>query len=276
MGSFNILDKLGSGTFGTVFLCERKHNKVKIVLKEIKVDIHSNQLLSAKNEVSILKSLNHPNIVQYYDSYISNGIFYIVMEYASKGTLHELLNNTRPNYLPQSTIMCIFCQILNALNHIHEKNIIHRDLKAENIFMTGLKGDVVKIGDFGISKTLFNDGKAHTVIGTTNYLAPEMCDGHPYDIKSDVWALGCLLYELCALEKMFDGSISNVVLAVASGHRKQININLYEDGLQIQTMIDAMLQRNPTDRPDTLTLMKYPVVFTTYYTIGTYLGCIQP
>ncbi|KAF5287799.1 hypothetical protein FQR65_LT12167 [Abscondita terminalis] len=272
MHSFNILKKLGKGTFGTVYLCERKHNKLKVVVKEVNADLNGEQTETAKNEVSVLKSLKHPNIVLYYDSFVSNGTFYIVMEFSNKGSLHEFIKEKRPNLVHQQVVLNLFCQILNGLNHIHSKNIIHRDLKSENIFLTGLQSDVVKIGDFGISKILQNDTKTQTFIGTANYLAPEMCHGKPYNTKSDIWSLGCILYELCALERMFDGPVANVVYSISTGRKKLINPSYYESA--VQYLVEVMLQVEPANRPDTISLMKFPILFKTLYVLGATLGCI--
>lgn len=125
-----------------------------MVIKEIDLNKYSEHLDDAQNEVSIMKTLNHPNVIKYHDSYIRNGKFHIMMEYASKGCLHEFILNNRPNLLDAQVVMNLFVQILMGLNHIHVKKILHRDLKPQNIFLTGLKADVVKIGDFGISRIL--------------------------------------------------------------------------------------------------------------------------
>lgn len=271
MHAFNILEKLGKGTFGTVYLCERKHNKLKVVVKEVSIDLNNPQIESAKNEVSVLKSLKHSNIVQYYDSFVSSGVFYIVMEYANKGSLYDFIKKQKENLIPQQTVLNLFCQILKGLHHIHSKNIIHRDLKSENIFLTGLNADVIKIGDFGISKMLLKDGKANTCIGTANYLAPEICQGRSYDTKSDIWSLGCILFELCALERMFEGPVANVVYSISTGRKKLINTYHYETA--VQYLVETMLQLDPVNRPDTTSLLHFPIVLPTYYVLGTNLGC---
>ncbi|KAJ3642780.1 hypothetical protein Zmor_025535 [Zophobas morio] len=273
MDLYNVISLLGKGTFGTVHLCERKHNSQKIVIKRISINLENGDEINvAKNEVAVLKSLNHPNIIEYFDSFMKNGTLYIVMEYASKGTLFDFIARSRPNRFQPQIVMNLFCQIVLGLNHIHSRNVIHRDLKCENIFLTGLQGDVIKIGDFGISKILLNNKNAHTLIGTCNYVAPEICDGKPYDSKSDIWSLGCILYEMCAMEKMFDGTLSNVVLSIAAGRRKVIDVHFY--GVQMQQMIEIMLQIDPNDRPDTMKLMTLSDVFPSLHVLGTNLGCI--
>ncbi|CAH1099658.1 unnamed protein product [Psylliodes chrysocephalus] len=271
---YNNIKEMGRGTFGTIHLCERIHDKQKLVIKQIYLEDDGKQLKAAQNEVDILKSLNNPNIIKYYDNYYDRkGVFYIVMEFASKGTVQQLIERERPNTFPPQYVMDLFCQMLMGLDHIHQHKVIHRDLKTENIFLTGLKGDVVKIGDFGISKTLINGNKASTIIGTCNYLAPELCNGNEYNSKTDIWALGCVLYELCAMERMFSGTVSNVVLSIASGRKKQVNTKMY--GRQMQEIIDMMLQANPDNRPTTKDLITDPDVFSTLYALGPSLGCID-
>ncbi|XP_044755389.1 serine/threonine-protein kinase Nek8-like [Coccinella septempunctata] len=268
---YDVLHELGRGMFGTVYLCAKKHNKQKLVMKEIKTNLQGDDLRSAKNEISILKSLRHPNVILYYDSYSKKNVFYIMMEYATKGTLNEYLYK-RKKKLSAQRVMNYFCQILMGLDHIHEKKVIHRDLKCENIFLTGGKADVVKIGDFGISTLTVKNSFAKTVVGTCNYLAPELCEEKPYDNKVDIWSLGCILYELCMREKMFEGSLSCVVKSITRGVIKKVDILTY--GSQIQEIIKSTMKLNPEERPDTKTLMCYPDIFPSMYVLGTTLGCI--
>ncbi|CAG2068093.1 unnamed protein product, partial [Timema podura] len=104
-----------------------------------------------------------------------------------------------------SEVVNLFCQLLLAIQHIHSKKILHRDIKTANILLTRNK-DFVKLGDFGISKILASKSKAETVVGTPCYLSPELCEGRPYNEKSDIWALGCVLYEMMALHRAFRAS----------------------------------------------------------------------
>ncbi|KAK9881684.1 hypothetical protein WA026_017200 [Henosepilachna vigintioctopunctata] len=269
---YDVISELGRGMFGTVYLCAKKHNKQKLVMKEIKTNLQGDDLKNAKNEVAILKSLNHPNIILYYDSYSKNNTFYIMMEYASKGTLHQYLHEKKVDLGPQK-VMNYFCQILMGLDHIHDKKVIHRDLKCENIFLTGRKAEVIKIGDFGISTLILKTRLAKTVVGTCNYLAPELCDERPYDNKVDIWSLGCILYEMCMRKRMFEGSLTHVITSITKGKIKSINIFKY--GQQMQEIINNVMKLDPAERPDTKTLMCYPDIFPSMYVLGTTLGCIN-
>ncbi|KAH1007883.1 serine/threonine-protein kinase Nek8 [Dendroctonus ponderosae] len=243
-------------------------------MKQIPFELMGDDLKKAKNEVDILRCLNHPNIIQYLDSYTLDRKFIIVMEYAEHGTLHDCIAKlgTTNAYLEPQAVMDFFCQIVLGLHHIHNRGIIHRDLKCENIFITGINANVIKIGDFGISKLLSKNCFTNTVIGTCNYAAPEICDGKPYNTKSDIWALGCILFEMCQLEKLFDGTVSNVVLSIAGGKIRPINTRIY--GKQMQELLYLLLKPDPTQRPDTLMIMTLGDVFPSLYCLSLNLGCI--
>eukprot|EP00854_Cymbomonas_tetramitiformis_P022692 gene22692-27392_t len=143
----------------------------------------------------------------------------IVMEYAEEGELHTLIKSKgeKEEYFPESQILAWFVQLCLALGHVHSRKILHRDLKSQNIFRT--KNNILKLGDFGIAKVLTSETQmASTAIGTPYYLSPEICEDKPYGTKSDIWALGCVLYELCSLKRAFDGaSLPALVLKILRG-----------------------------------------------------------
>lgn len=155
-------------------------------------------------EVNLLKNLNHPNIVSYKTSFISHGLLIIVMEYCEVGDLsfHIKRKLQKNENFTETEIFNWFVQLCLSLEYIHGRKVMHRDLKTQNVFLTG--NNTVKLGDFGISKVLENtNGAAMTVVGTPYYMSPEVCQNQPYTFKSDVWALGCVLYELCTLKHAF-------------------------------------------------------------------------
>lgn len=153
------------------------------------------------SEANMMKDLKHANIVQYIESFIEKDVLIIIMEYCEEGDLgfHVKRRQQKKELIPEKIILNWFLQIALALDYIHSKKILHRDIKSSNIFLTS--NGTVKIGDFGISKVLEGTQEAaNTVVGTPYYMSPEVCENKPYTYKSDVWALGCVLYELCTLK----------------------------------------------------------------------------
>ena len=143
----------------------------------------------------------------------------IVMDYADGGDLYALIGSHKSKkvLMQESQIVSIFSQICLAIRHVHSKRILHRDLKTQNVFLT--KQRKVQLGDFGISRVLQNTYDcAKTAIGTPYYLSPEICQEKPYNHKSDVWSLGCILYEMLSLNHAFDAmSMKGLILKIMRG-----------------------------------------------------------
>lgn len=174
------------------------------------------------SEVNILRTLQHDHVVRYEERYVDteNGILYIVMELCEGGDLGSVIKRCRKSktHLPEETVWGFFAQMVSALEACHYRAapgsasgvrptaqaILHRDLKPENVFLDADQN--VKLGDFGLSKQIASQAFANTYVGTPYYMSPELATGQPYDTKSDVWALGCVVYELCALSPPFDAS----------------------------------------------------------------------
>ncbi len=151
-----------------------------------------------------------------------------------------------PSRIEEADILNIFSQMVSAIRYMHSKNVLHRDLKTANIFLT--KEEMVKIGDFGISKMLTTKaGGAHTVLGTPYYISPEMCEGKVYDEKSDIWALGCVVYEMACLQKTFEGS--NLPALVNKIMRGQFAPIRGDYSPQFKQLVRDLLQKDPEFRP---------------------------
>ena len=198
---------IGRGTFGDVWKVKSKHvfggEDIEFVMKEVSCSDQDKN--NGKQEIEILKQCSHENIVQFLESYVEEGKLLIVMEFCRGGDLMELIKKQKPNkYFPESTVIDFFKQITSGTAYIHSKKILHRDLKPSNIFL--LSNQHLKIGDFGISKKHNNTmSMANTLVGTNIYKAPEIHGSMPYNEKADVWALGCILYELATLQPAFSG-----------------------------------------------------------------------
>lgn len=176
------------------------------VIKQVKILAMSRKEQEAAiNEVRILASLDSPYVIKYYDSFIDGDSLNIVMELAEHGNLSQWLKRHRAKPVPEKTVWRFFIQLVAGMHHIHERNIVHRDLKALNIMLD--KSDNIKIGDLGVAKVLTTHLRAaHTGVGTPYYLSPEVAQRRPYNAKSDVWALGCILYECCTRRHPFTGN----------------------------------------------------------------------
>ena len=131
-------------------------------------------------------------------SSLSWSIANVLLQFIKDGDLQTFLKNWKKkgDLLDEKVVVNWFIQLLFGVKALHSKNVLHRDLKSANIFLTSNK--TLKIGDFGISKVLDNTS-AKTFVGTPYYLSPEVCENRPYSLSSDLWALGCIVYEMCTL-----------------------------------------------------------------------------
>eukprot|EP01006_Ploeotia_vitrea_P029095 TRINITY_DN61693_c0_g1_i1.p1 TRINITY_DN61693_c0_g1~~TRINITY_DN61693_c0_g1_i1.p1 ORF type:complete len:569 (+),score=99.11 TRINITY_DN61693_c0_g1_i1:68-1774(+) len=203
---------VGKGAFGQAVVVRRNADQQRAVCKEIKLaSLSEKERDAALREAMLLSRLDHPNIIHFHESWEEKKKLYIVMEYADGGDLSTKIKAHRtglagkPLLFKEDQIMAWFVQLCLALKHIHDRKILHRDLKAGNVFLT--KDGTVKLGDLGLSTILTNTvAMAKTVCGTPYYFSPELCKNEYYNNKSDVWALGCILYEMCTLQHAFDAS----------------------------------------------------------------------
>ncbi|XP_029142645.1 serine/threonine-protein kinase Nek8 [Protobothrops mucrosquamatus] len=247
MEKYERIRVVGRGAFGIVHLCLRRLDQKLVILKQIPVEqMTKDERLAAQNECQVLKLLHHPHIIEYYENFLEDKALMIAMEYAPGGTLAEFIHKRGNSLLDEETILHFFAQILLALHHVHAKQILHRDLKTQNILLDK-HHTTVKIGDFGISKILSSKSKAYTVVGTPCYISPELCEGKPYNQKSDIWALGCVLYELASLKRAFEAAnLPALVLKIMSGTFAPIS-DRYSP--ELRQLILSLLNLDPSKRP---------------------------
>uniref|UniRef100_A0A1B6KKL7 non-specific serine/threonine protein kinase n=1 Tax=Graphocephala atropunctata TaxID=36148 RepID=A0A1B6KKL7_9HEMI len=263
---------VGRGAFGTVYL-GRKGSGEKVILKQIVIDhMNEQELETSLREVKVMSLLDHPHIIKYYDSFVSEGLLTIVMEFATKGTLYEYLLKQKDVLLPQEIILNLFAQLCLALQHIHSKRILHRDITTRNILLTGCHGQIVKLTDFGISKVLTSRNKTASVVGTPCYLSPELCEGKLYGTHSDVWALGCVLYNMCTLRQAFQAqTLGGLVYQIMNESIVPVS-EKYDQG--VMEMLQLMLDRDPLNRPSVSALLSHRLLAPVVYTVITGLGCL--
>ncbi|XP_053278596.1 serine/threonine-protein kinase Nek8 [Pleuronectes platessa] len=273
MEKYEKIKVVGRGAFGIVHLCRRRSDGAFLILKEIPVEQMSrDERLSAQNECQVLKLLHHPNIIEYYENFLEDKALMIAMEYAPGGTLADYIQKRCNSLLDEDTILHFFVQILLALYHVHNKLILHRDLKTQNILLDKHQM-IVKIGDFGISKILVSKSKAYTVVGTPCYISPELCEGKPYNQKSDIWALGCVLYELASLKRAFEAAnLPALVLKIMSGTFAPIS-DRYSP--ELRQLILHMLNLDPSKRPQLNEIMALPICIRPLLNLYTDIGNVK-
>ncbi|KIR71884.1 NEK protein kinase [Cryptococcus deuterogattii CA1014] len=279
---YKLVSNIGKGSFGVISKVQRVSDGKEFALKQLDyskmTEKDRKQILA---EVAILDSLKHRNIVQLIQKIKDpkNERIYIVMEYCTSGDLGTLIRRAQRNNssIPEDKIWNIFLQIVLALHHCHwpaersvntggrqsvvapstdggvaRYQVLHRDLKPENVF---LSDEFVKLGDFGLSKEMGAASFTSTYVGTPLYMPPEILAENRYDTKSDIWSLGCVVYEMCALHSPFSAAQTQpeLITMVKSGKIPSLPAR-YSPALR--SAIKAMLTLNPTKRPSTKDLLE--------------------
>ena len=290
---YKVYKVLGRGSYGEVWLvsplessANSKSKPRRCVLKRVSVGRSNDEktdLAVAEREAQLLSSLKHPNIVSYIESFRSRDRHLnIVMAFCEGGDLYTKLKYRKKQLLGEEQILEWFIQITLALQYMHDRSILHRDLKTQNIFLT--KHEIVKVGDLGIARILDNNGAdlATTVIGTPYvysarrrcvlpcrariplairyYMSPEIFSNQPYGQKSDIWSLGCCVYEMATLEHAFKaGDISSLVLKVVRGQTPTLpSADAYSKPLI--ELINTLLDKDADKRPTAKQILQYPYI----------------
>ncbi|KAJ4333593.1 G2-specific serine/threonine protein kinase [Didymella glomerata] len=285
---YDVLEKIGHGSFGIIRKVKRKSDGYILCRKEIsycKMSQKEREQLQA--ELSILKELRHPNIVAYFerDHIKASQDLHLYMEYCGNGDLGRVIRDlkNKNQVCEEEFVWSIFSQIISALYRCHygedppaagrnvmglaanakpsrdarsKPMILHRDLKPENIFL----GDdnSVKLGDFGLSKILQSHDFASTYVGTPFYMSPEICKAEQYGPHSDIWALGCIIYEMCAKQPPFNAKTHfDLIQKIKSGRYPDIPACY---SAELRKVIASCLQVTPDHRPDTAALLNLPIV----------------
>jgi NIMA (never in mitosis gene a)-related kinase len=266
-----ILEQLGQGSYGTVYKVKKKNTNDIYALKQMSYnDLSKDEINQIKKEAKILNLINSDFVIKIYDSFEEKNNMNIVMEYCDGGDLDDFIKEKKKkgNLLEENLIWKIFIKITIGLADIHKLNILHRDLKTLNIFLKkGLDMDI-KIGDLGVAKVISNNALAKTMIGTPYYLSPEICEEKPYNDKSDVWALGCILYELCTFKHPFEAkSQGALIVKILNKDPDHINRRYSNDLKKLTTLL---LDKDSEKRLSCLEILKSNMVIDKVKNFGLY------
>ena len=244
--------KLGSGTFGIVYEAINTLFNSKVAMKVIKKE-KSNDKLLIRNEIDILKKLSHPNIVRIYEFYESEHNFYLINEYCSGGELFYFLNKRNLN---EQQLSVLFYQVFSGLCYLHENNILHRDMKPENILISKIEKDIysneeyfwIKIIDFGTAKIFENNKKLKTIVGSAYYIAPEVLN-KDYNEKCDTWSVGIILYMFIVGKAPFTGKTEEEIMeSIRTKTLDENDEKLLKASPEVRDLIKGLLQKNTKKR----------------------------
>ena len=259
--NYKVIKLLGEGSFGKAFLCSKDSPETLCVIKQIVIEeMSESEKKDVFNEANILAKLDHQNIIKFYEVFDSKKpkhTLNIVTEYADGGDLSEKIKSQGKTPFKETEILDYFTQICLALKHIHDKKIIHRDLKSGNVFL--MKSGLVKLGDFGIAKGFEKTmDKAKTMVGTPYYLSPEIVEGKPYDNKSDIWSLGVLLYEMMTFKMPFNANSLPMLSAKIIRGNYTPPPSVYTKDLR--EIVSKCLTVNPKGRPSISEILRMPII----------------
>lgn len=251
LSEFETVKKVGSGGFSEVYEVVHTSSGVHYCLKQMDLaQLDSPNYINIENEIRIHSTLKHKNIVQLLDFFIEGTNLYIVLECCTNGNLFKYLNSY--TVLPEHEVCRIFNEVCQAIAHLHSRRVMQRDIKPENILLTDRKES--KLCDFGWAIEENSGDYCKAKAGTCAYMPPEALRGEMQTCKSDIWALGILLFELYHNIEPYEGSIVSKQMAVIQSTKLNFHPRVSQNA---RNLIVACLKQNPLERPDIQTLLRH-------------------
>ena len=260
MENFEIISKLGEGAYSTVFKVKRKIDNQIYALKKVKLsNLNDKEKTNSLTEVRILASVKSKYVISYKEAFFDekDSTLGIVMEFADNGDLYQKIveHKKQKTYFEETEVWNIFIQLVKGLKSLHDLRILHRDLKSANVFL--FKNGVAKLGDLNVSKVA-KRGLGYTQTGTPYYASPEVWKDLPYDNKSDIWSLGCVLYEMITLHPPFRAkNMDELYKRVLSGDISQLPSQYSTDLYEI---VSLLIKVNPDKRPNCNDILNNSIV----------------
>ena len=253
---------LGQGSFGSVYEAEHIIFKNKVAMKIINKsdnDVDEKEIL---NEIDILKKLSHPNIVKIFEFYITKAHYYIVTEYCKDGELFSYIKNK----YSERQLAVLFYQIFSGLWYLHDHKILHRDIKLENIMISGKEKDQstgeelfwIKIIDFGTAKIFEKNKKEKDVVGSSYYIAPEVLKQN-YNEKCDTWSVGIILYMALVGKAPFDGKDDDEIIhKIAKANYNNKDSKLLNHSSEVRDLLSKLLEKDINKRFSAKEALEHP------------------